>query len=132
MKERVYQKKLVKLHRIQGGILPNASEYRFVLDGDKLKIYCKRRLYVTFKDKKRVVEYWIKRGETAEVFTADVNKVFFDKIMKERVPQRLGKAYPDKPQYGDYSKTKFSIGIPENYFKELIDNMENVEILKFD
>lgn len=126
------EEEVVKLYRVQGGILPNASRHRFVLNGKKLTIDGNERLYVTFKDEDRVLEFWIKRGETAEVFTADVNKSFFDKLMRDIVPQRRGKEFPNRPQYGDKSKTDYSIGIPSNYFDELKRNMSNIEILKFD
>ncbi|AKK72712.1 hypothetical protein OK18_08815 [Chryseobacterium gallinarum] len=96
----------------------------------KVKIIGHERLYVTFKDDDRVLEYWIKRGETAEVFTAEVNEKFFNKLMKDAVKQSYGKAFPERPQFGDASKTKYSLGIPKNLFDDLIKNMKNPEILK--
>lgn len=124
---------LIKMYRIQGGKPPNASRHRFVFGKNKrLFIEGDERLYVTFKDENRVLEFWIKRGESAEVFTADVRKSFYDKLMRDVVPQRRGKEFPDRPQYADFSKTKNSIGIPKNYFEDLLRNMSNIERLKLD
>lgn len=61
---------------------------------------------------------------------ADVAEEFYTKIIKDAVPQEFGKAFPNKPQFGDASKTKYSVGIPKNYFDELKKNISNIEILK--
>ena len=130
-KFRKVNEKVVKLYRVQGGEIPNASRYRFFKKSNKVFIEGKERLYVTFKDEDRVLEFWIKRGDKAEVFTADISESFFNRLMKDAVKQNKGKRYPNRPQFGDASKTAFSLGIPENYFDELLDNLSNVEILKF-
>lgn len=121
----------VKLYRVQGGKMPNASRFRLFLRGKKAFIEGNERLYVTFKDEDRVLEFWTIRGESAEVFTAEVSESFFNKLMKDAVKQSRGKEFPNRPQFGDASKTKYSLGIPKNYFDELSRNMKNVEILKF-
>ena len=130
-KFRKVNEKVVKLYRVQGGEIPNASRYRFFKKSNKVFIEGKERLYVTFKDEDRVLEFWIKRGDKAEVFTADISESFFNRLMKDAVPQEYGKAFPTRPQFGDATKTAFSLGVPENYFDELLDNLSNVEILKF-
>lgn len=117
---------------MQGGEVPNASRYRFLLKNDKVSIVGEDRLYVTFKDKSRVLEFWVKRGDKAEVFTADVTEKFYTKLMNDAVEQRVGKKFPTKPQIVDASKTRFSLGIPKEYFDELVNNMQNVEILKLE
>lgn len=124
------RKAFVRIFRVQGGIIPNASRERFLIEGGKVKILGHERLYVTFKDEDRVLEFWMKRGETAEVFTAEINKTYFNKLMKDAVKQSRGKEFPERPQFGDASKTNYSLGIPENLFEDLIRNMKNPEILK--
>ncbi|EQB93060.1 hypothetical protein HZP64_17460 [Elizabethkingia anophelis] len=124
--------KKIKLYRVQGGEVPNASRYRFFKKWNEVIIEGNERLYVTFKDEDRVLEFWIKRGNKAEVFTADISETFFNRLMKEAVPQEYGKAFPDRPQFGDATKTNFSLGIPKDYFGELLDNMSNIEILKLE
>lgn len=131
-KNKLRNKRLVKLYRVQGGKVPNASRHRFVLKNNKLKFDGDSRLYVTFKNENRVLEYWVKRGDSEELFTADVSEEFFNKNIKDTVKQSRGKEFPLKPQYGDASKTDFSIGLPKKYFDELLENMVNIEILKFE
>jgi hypothetical protein len=131
--KKIKNSKNVKLYRVQGGNkLPKYSRFRFFYKNKELLIKGNNRLYVTFKDEKRVIEFWINRGEKAEIFTASINKSFFEKLFNDAVPQNLGKAFPNKPQFGDFSKTNFSLGIPKNYFEELISNINNIEIIKFE
>ncbi|OPC31278.1 hypothetical protein [Elizabethkingia miricola] len=124
--------KKIKLYRVQGGEVPNASRYRFLKKWNEIIIEGNERLYVTFKDEDRVLEFWIKRGDKAEIFTADISETFFNKLINDAVKQSRGKEFPNRPQFGDATKTNFSLGIPSNYFKELLDNMSNIEILKLE
>ncbi|OPC01936.1 hypothetical protein BAS10_18505 [Elizabethkingia meningoseptica] len=68
--------KKIKLYRVQGGEIPNASRYRFFKKWNEVIIEGDERLYVTFKDEDRVLEFWVKRGEKAEVFIADISESF--------------------------------------------------------
>ena len=87
-----------RLFRVQGGdIKPNISKFRFIFRNSKLEIIGKDRLHITFNDVERAIEFYIKRGDKAEVFTANINKSFLDKIKSEAVKQNKAKKYPTRP-----------------------------------
>ena len=88
-------------------------------------------LHVTFDDKYRVAQFWTKRGNKAEVFTAEIDVKFIEKIRKDAVPQEYGKAFPNNPQMDDLSKTPNSFGITKNYFDDLLKSMKNPETIKY-
>lgn len=121
-----------RIFRIQGGSeLPNFSKFRFFIKNDKVLIEGKDMLHITFDDKFRVAQFWVKRGNNAEVFTAEIDVKFIEKIKKEAVPEIRRKEFPDKPQIDDPSKTPNSFGIPNNYFDELLKSMKNPENIKY-
>ncbi|MDP2161330.1 MAG: hypothetical protein Q8K02_12650 [Flavobacterium sp.] len=120
-----------RLYRVQGGdVNPNISKFRFIFRNSKLEIIGKDRLHITFDDVERAIEFYIKRGDKAEVFTANINKSFLDKIKSEAVPQEFSKAFPTRPQIDDPTKTKGSFGLHESYFEELLKNISNPIIIK--
>ncbi|NMH28448.1 hypothetical protein [Flavobacterium silvaticum] len=121
-----------KLFRVQGGAeLPNSSKYRFLIYEDKVSIKGKEMLHITFDDGYRTAEIWSKRGDKAEVFIADIEEKFIEKIRKEAVPQEYGRAFPKRPQMDDLTKTPNSFGIPENYFEELLNSIKDPKIVKY-
>jgi len=120
-----------RLYRVQGGgVKPNISKFRFVFRNSKLEIVGKDRLHITFDDVERAIEFYIKRGDKAELFTANINKSFLDKIKSEAVKQNKAKKYPTRPQIDDPTKTKGSFGLHESYFEELLENISNPQIIK--
>lgn len=87
-------------------------------------------IHVTFDDEFRVAQFWTKRGNKAEVFTAEVDIKFIEKIKQDAISQKRAKEFPDRPQIDDPTKTNGSYGIPKNYFDELINSLKNAEIIK--
>lgn len=114
---------------MQGGDGANKSKFRFIFKNDKLTIDGKEMLHVTFDDEYRTVQFWIKRGDKAEVFVADVEVSFAEKIRIDAVPQEYGKAFPTRPQIDDITRTPNSFGIPNNYFEELLQSLKNPEVI---
>ncbi len=123
--------KLAKIFRVQGGSeTPNVSKFRVFIKNEKVFIDGEDMLHITFDDEYRVAQFWTKRGNKAEVFTAEIDMKFVDKIRKEAVPQQYAKAFPDKPQIDDPTKTNSSFGIPKEYFEELLKSLKNPETIK--
>jgi len=120
-----------KIFRIQGGEFPNSSKYRFFINDNKVAIEGKDMVHITFDDEYRIARFWTKRGNKAEVFTADIDTKFIEKIRKEAVPEIRRKEFPDRPQIDDPTKTKNSFGIPNNYFDELLQSIKNPKIIKY-
>lgn len=120
-----------RLYRVQGGnAKPNISKFRFIFKGNKLEISGKEMLHITFDDVNRAIEFYIKRGNKSEVFTANIEKSFIDKVRSEAVPQEYSKAFPTRPQIDDPTKTSGSFGLHESYFDELLMNINNLQIVK--
>ncbi|HCC93063.1 MAG TPA: hypothetical protein DEQ26_01820, partial [Flavobacteriaceae bacterium] len=121
----------IRIFRVQGGkVKPNISKFRFKIKGSKIEIEGDNMLHLTFDDTKRVAHFWEKRGSESVVFTAEIKKSFYDKIKREAVEQEYAKAFPNRPQIDDPTKTNNSFGIPKEYFNELLKSMKNPEIIK--
>ena len=117
--------KFQKLYRVQGGgDLPNISKERFTYKKGKLDISGDDMLYVNFGDSNRALKFLQKRGEGSYLVEVNVDRNFVNKIKKEAVAQRVGKANPGKPQQVDQTVTNNSYGIPQEYFDELLKNID--------
>jgi hypothetical protein len=124
-------KGLSRLYRVQGGdVKPNISKFRFIFRNSKLEIIGKDRLHITFDHVERTIEFFVERGNKAEIFTTNIEKSFIDKIKSEAVLKEYAKAFPTKPQKIDISKTDNSFGLHESYFEELLKNISNPQIIK--
>ncbi len=115
------------MYRVQGG----GSKHRFIINDSQIALQGDDMLFVNFGDKSRALQFLAQRGEEAVVLKFKVKKSFFDKIKKESVEQRAGRKFPDKPQMVDPSKASYQYGIPNNYFYELLENIEEgtIEII---
>jgi hypothetical protein len=113
----------VKMYRVQGSNLPNASKVRIRDEGGKISIDGDDMLYVTFHDKNRAMEFMKKRGDGAQLFEASVKKEFYQRIRDEAVSQKVGKMFPGRPQQVDVTRTQNSYGIPKEYFNDLLNSI---------
>lgn len=123
-------RKFGRIFRVQGGDGANASKFRFIIKNKKIEVIGDDMLHVTFDDTYRPVHFWTKRGRNAEVFTAEIESSFIEKIKREAVKQNRAKEFPNKPQIDDPTLTNGSFGIPNNYFDELIKSIKKPTILK--
>lgn len=129
--QKTVSSKYIRLYRVQGGKeLSNSSKYRFILRENNILIEGEDMIHITFDDKTRLAHFWTKRGKEAEVFTAEIEKSFVEKIRTEAVKQEFAKAFPNRPQIDDPTKTNGSFALPKNYFEELLMSIKNPQIIK--
>lgn len=108
---------------MQGGVLPNASKVRFVVyDAGRLSISGDDMLFVNINQAARAVEFLARRGEGASLVRFDLKPGFVEKLRATAVKQRIGAAFPGRPQLVD-PKFPDQFGIPSNMFEELIQNV---------
>ncbi len=114
----------VPTFRVQGGVLPNASKIRFVVDAEgKLAIVGTDRLHITVGQEKRAMEFLAKRGETAVLVRFELRPEFVERMRAESVRQAAGKAHPNLPQRVDEHLAPDQFGVPEGWFDELLENV---------
>ena len=113
----------VKMYRVQGSNLPNASKVRIRDEGGQISIDGDDMLYVTFHDKNRAMDFMKKRGDGAQLFEASVKKEFYERIRDEAVSQKVGRMFPGRPQQVDVTRTQNSYGIPKEYFNDLLNSI---------
>lgn len=112
--------KSVTMYRVQGGgVLPNVSKERILLNESGIKITGDDMLYVNFGQKDRALEFLVKRGEQAYVIQAEVTEEFVNKVRSSSVIQSEGGLFPSSPQKVDPSKAIDQYGLPKEWFGEL-------------
>jgi len=114
----------VATFRVQGGVLPNASKLRFVVDeGGGLSIAGDDMLFVNVNQEARAVEFLAQRGEGASLVRFELRPEFVEKLQASAVRQELGRLNPNLPQRVDVTVAPDQFGIPANMFDELLENV---------
>lgn len=112
------------MFRVQGGVLPNASKVRFVLDDPgKIAIQGDDMLFINVNQQARALEFLGKRGEGASLVQFQIKPEFLDKLRKLAVDQRVGRQFPGRPQFVDPTRAADQFGIPSSMFDELLQNI---------
>ena len=110
--------------RVQGGVLPNASKVRFVLDdAGQIAIRGDDMLFINVNQEARALEFLAKRGDTASLVKFQIKPEFLDKLRSTAVPQRAGRQFPNSPQLVDPRRAPDQFGIPSSMFDELLENI---------
>ncbi|GDY13291.1 hypothetical protein LBMAG53_21690 [Planctomycetota bacterium] len=115
--------------RVQGGVLPNASKIRFALDeSGGVTILGDEMLFININQEARALEFLARRGAGASLVRFKIKPEYLDKLRKLAVPQRAGRQYPGRPQAVDPTRAPDQFGIPNNMFKELIENIDRESV----
>ncbi|HEY4875430.1 MAG TPA: hypothetical protein VIH86_07645 [Puia sp.] len=113
------------VYRAQGGVFPNASLERVVINPNgKIQIDGDEMLHVTLDDSKHSVYFYEKRGGSqngASIVSFEIPQSLAEEIKNNAVPQSQGKAFPDRPQIDDPTKSKSAFGLPKKYIEKLRD-----------
>jgi hypothetical protein len=114
----------VPTFRVQGGVPPNASRARFVLDkGGKLAIEGEDMLFINVNQRGRANSFLVRRGEGATLVEIELKPEFVQKLRATAVKQKVGRQFTDRPQVVDPKQAPDQFGVPSNLFKELLDNV---------
>jgi RHS repeat-associated protein len=117
-------KRAATVFRVQGGVLPNASKVRFVLDdAGKIAIQGDDMLFINVNQQSRALEFLAKRGEGANLCQFQIKPEFLDKLRRLAVDQRVGRQFPGRPQLVDPTRSPDQFGIPSSMFDELLENI---------
>jgi RHS repeat-associated protein len=111
-------------YRVEGG----GSKIKFSVSENMLTISGNDMLFVNFGQEARAMQFLAKRGDNAVLLEFKITKDFVDKIKNDAVPQSQGRLYPTKPQVVDATKAPDQFGIPQNYFQELLNNIDKNSI----
>ncbi len=112
------------IYRVQGGLPPNASRIRFVLDdAGKLGIQGDDMLFINLGRRGRALEFLARRGDQAVLVEFQVNAEFVQQLRSQAVGQRLGRLHPGRPQIVDPTRAPDQYGIPPGMFEDLLTNV---------
>lgn len=84
--------------RVQGGVPPNASRTRFVLDDSgKVAIQGDDMLFINLGQRGRALEFLARWGDHAVLVEFEVSADFARQLRAQAVEQRLGRLHPGRP-----------------------------------
>ncbi|MDH5493611.1 MAG: hypothetical protein OEY14_16780, partial [Myxococcales bacterium] len=110
--------------RVQGGIPPNASRVRFLVDdAGGLSIQGNDMLFVNVGQRGRAMQFLARRGDQSQLVQFQVRPEFAERLRSMAVPQHAGRQFPGRPQVVDATRAPDQFGIPSNMFGELLDNV---------
>jgi RHS repeat-associated protein len=114
----------VSVFRVQGGVLPNASKIRFLLDeAGNFSIQGSDVLFVNVGQRTRALEFLARRGDQAFLVELQVNSSFIERLRSIAVGQNVGRQFPGRPQVVDATRAADQFGIPAGMFDELLRNV---------
>lgn len=114
----------VPTFRVQGGIPPNASKPRLVVDETGgLSITGDDMLFININQEGRALEYLARRGEGACLICFELRPEFVEKLRSTAVEQKEGASNPALPQRVDKNRAPDQYGIPKNLFDDFLKNV---------
>jgi RHS repeat-associated protein len=109
--------------RTQGGQGTNSSSGRISVGSNgEVSILGDNMLFITIDDKAHSIYFYNKRGGSengAAIVSFKIPQSLADEIKSLAVPQAQAKAFPDRPQTVDITKSKSAYGLPKNYIEKL-------------
>jgi len=110
--------------RVQGGVRPNASKARFIVDdAGGISIQGTDMLFINLGQKERAFEFLARRGDTASLVQFQVTEKFANQLRSSAVAQRVGRQFPGSPQRVDEARAADQFGIPSSLFDDLLKNI---------